>query len=704
MSSAAWSGEEALGERSPHVGLIEEVVTTATKRTDAESAQDVPIAMGVLGSEALANRHVTDLMDLSLALPNVSLDKVSTSKGIANFTIRGQGVNGSVPSMDPTVGLFVDGMYLGLNYGVLLDMLDLESVEVLRGPQGLLFGRNVTGGAVLLRSRRPSGGRSAEGAARLETGPEWRVSASAETPLVESVLDVRLSGSYRNDAGWFTNDAPGPAGGPVGSEETWVARPVAVWTPTDALEVTLIHERGRTDADSTPAQNRKAFEGFNLAIDEPGLTEVEWRHWIVEANRHVAGGRGRITNVFGWRHLDHASVTDIDATAEPSFHILITANQSQISNELRYSHAFDGGWDVTLGAYHFSQELEYREQRLLRGEWGTPFGGDQDHSTSGAFLTTTIDVGSAWTLTAGVRYTYEEKDVGVAASGQDGCFAKPDPCRFDFNDKASWTNVTPKIGVQRWIGDAGHVYAHYTKGFRSGGYNLRNTAPGVLPGPFDEEDQDSFEAGFKFVLADGGVRLNMAAFHNEIHDLQRQVGRSDETAGAVQITANAADATIKGIEADITAAIGGILTLNAFIGLTDGQYENVLFDLDGDGSTEGDDKLAIPRLAKLSWGAEAMLSIPVGWTGRMSARIGFAHRDRRAGIDDNSGWMNAMDMLDASLSYAPGNAVELSLFGRNLLGRPFRLSDFPIIPAVADSTHAALREGRVVGMEVRALL
>ena len=146
---------------------LEEVVTTATKKSEAEAAQDVPLAVTVLGGEALAERRVTDLEDLSYALPNVALDGIGTGKGIANFSIRGLGVAGSIPSIDPTVGVFVDGVYLGVNYGVVMDMLDLEAVEVLRGPQGLLFGRNVTGGAVLLRSapaeRRDVRGRCAPG-------------------------------------------------------------------------------------------------------------------------------------------------------------------------------------------------------------------------------------------------------------------------------------------------------------------------------------------------------------------------------------------------------------------------------------------------------------------------------------------------------------------------------------------------------------
>ena len=162
--------------RAPDAPVLEEVVTTATKKSEAEVAQFVPAAINVLTGEGLAARHVTDIEDLSYALPNVALDAIGTGKGIANFSIRGLGVAGSIPSIDPTVGVFVDGMYLGINYGVIVDMLDLEAVDILRGPQGLLFGRNVTGGAVLLRSRRPGG----DSPQTLRC--DWRLGWTADSP------------------------------------------------------------------------------------------------------------------------------------------------------------------------------------------------------------------------------------------------------------------------------------------------------------------------------------------------------------------------------------------------------------------------------------------------------------------------------------------------------------------------------------------
>ena len=320
LASPAWGAEDPLhdAQAPDDAGLIEEVATTATKKSGAESAQDVAMSMSVFGEDALAERHVTDLGDLGMAMPNVALDGVGTAKGIANFTIRGQGIAGSIPSIDPTVGVFVDGVYLGVNYGVIVDTLDLAAVEVLRGPQGLLFGRNVTGGAVLLRSRRPQGLSSAEGLLRLEPVPSDRLTGSVERPLVEDALGLRVSGSFRDDAGWFDNTAPG--GGRIGADATWVLRSVLGWTPGGGFEVAVIHEHGKTDADGPATQNRRRLDGFDLELDEPGFAHIRWRHVIVDANRATADGRARLTNLFGWREVAHDSLTDTDSTGAPVLH------------------------------------------------------------------------------------------------------------------------------------------------------------------------------------------------------------------------------------------------------------------------------------------------------------------------------------------------------------------------------------------------
>ena len=372
--------------------LLEEVVTTASKKGVAEAAQDVVGAVSVLDGARLDALHVNDIEELGYSLPNVAFDGIGTGKGIANFSIRGMGVAGSIPSIDPTVGVFVDGMYLGVNYGVIMDMLDLEAVEVLRGPQGLLFGRNVIGGAVLLRSRRPSGESSGYASVRQASGPETRLAGAAEHSFMEGALDARLAVSYRDDQGWFDNDAPG--GGAVGAETAWSARPILAFKPTENLDITVILERGNSDGDGPATQNRYRYQGFDFAIDEVGFSDVDWRHVVVEAERRL--DNGRLVNVFGLRGVGHESLADIDSTTQPIFHLWAYTDQEQVSNELRYTGWLSDELELTVGAYAFDQKIRYREQRVIRSASGLPFGGDQRHGTAGAFANVDMHPSERW--------------------------------------------------------------------------------------------------------------------------------------------------------------------------------------------------------------------------------------------------------------------------------------------------------------------
>ena len=674
--------------------LLEEVVTTASKKGVAEAAQDIAGAVSVLDGAHLDALHVNDIEELGYSLPNVAFDGIGTGKGIANFSIRGMGVAGSIPSIDPTVGVFVDGMYLGVNYGVIMDMLDLEAVEVLRGPQGLLFGRNVIGGAVLLRSRRPSGDSSGYASVRGATGPETRLAAAAEHSFMEGAVDARLAVSYRDDQGWFDNDAPG--GGPVGAETAWSARPVLAFKPAENLDVTVILERGNSDGDGPASQNRYRFTGFDFAIDEPGFSDVDWRHVVVEAERRL--DNGRIVNVFGLRGVEHESLADIDSTTQPIFHLWAFTDQEQVSNELRYTGWLRDGMEVTVGGYAFGQKIRYREQRVIRGASGQPFGGDQRHRTAGAFANVDYQPNEHWVISAGARYTVEKKAADIATAGAAACDARSHRCDYDFEDDDTWRNVTPRLAVQRWFGNHVQAYAEYTRGFRSGGYNLRNTSPTASPGPFDEEEQDAVEIGLKTELS--RLRVNLAAFRSKVRGLQRQVTRHDVATGAIQVTANTADATIDGIEAEAAFVLGEACTASAFVGIARGAYDRVRYDLDGDGSTVGDDRLKLPRLAPLTWGVQGQCRRQLGPLGLVTARIGLSHRDDSEISHDNTGVLDGGDVLDISVSSSPTESLRFTAFGRNLLDEVFRRSDFDLTGLV-DSTYSPLKEGRIVGVEAR---
>ena len=176
--------------------------------------------------------------------------------------------------------------------------------------------------------------------------------------------------------------------------------------------------------------------------------------------------------------------------------------------------------------------------------------------------------------------------------------------------------------------------------------------------------------------------------------------RADAASGGIQVTANTADATIQGLEVEIAAAAGEDATISGFVGYTDGAYDRVRHDLDGDGTIRGDERFDLPRLARLTYGLEGRYTHGIGARGTLSVRAGLAHRDDSEITDDNLGTLDGGDLVDASIAYSPSDALTFVVYGRNLLDEVLRRSDLDL-SGLVDSTYSPLKEGRVVGIEVQ---
>lgn len=711
--------------------LLEEVLVTAQKKSSAQEVQDTSIAITAYGGDQLEALKVRDLKGLSYSMPNVALEDVGTTKGTANFAIRGLGVNSSIPSIDPTVGVFVDGMYLGINGGVVFDMFDLEGIEVLRGPQGVLFGRNVTGGAVLVRTALP--GEEFAGSAKfaVETGLNRYYAASVSGPMTDK-LKAKLSVYLNEDEGWHENEAGDDS---HGDARTRLIRPVFVIDLDEYSDLILRFERGDAEGDGPAGQNRGRFDrdDFKFAINEKGYFDNYWNQGIVEYTRDVDFLEGRITNIAGWRTYNSKGISDIDASTFTLFHAGFETQQEQWSNELRFNGRLNQKIDLTAGLYIFNQEIKYQENRLLTGAvfGANPFttfgyyygGGIQDHETYGSFVSLDYFFSEALTFTAGLRYTKEEKDAKIKALPPAptpdvvvvGTPFKPDiiapgqcdviggNCAFGFRDDKAWSNVTPKVGVTWTPNDQTQVYSFVTRGFRSGGYNLRNTDPSFNPGPFDEETQNSFEVGMKYDTPDNRGRLNVAAFYNQIKDMQRELNLTGAL-GVVQIVRNTADAEIMGVELEGRYAVLPNLIVNLALGYVEGEYREVKFDLNGDNVVNGQDgELDLPRLAPLTGSLGIIYDQNVGDFGFITAQVSYSHRDEAAYTDNNRGTLNDANMVDATLSLSPNSeAWTVSLYGKNLRDEATEGGDTQLpFGAFGVTTFSPLNKGRVVGAEFK---
>ncbi|MGB5245843.1 MAG: TonB-dependent receptor, partial [Woeseia sp.] len=594
--------------------LLEEIIVTGTKRAGGIEVQDAAVAITAYSESQLDAMHIRDVQAIGYSAPSVQLEDIGTTRGTANFSIRGLGINSSIPSIDPTVGVFVDGMYLGITSGVVLDIFDLEGIEVLRGPQGLLFGKNVTGGAVLLRTTRPTENFRFKAKVANETGDDLYTSAVVSGPLSDN-LRGKFSVYYNDDGGYFTNLATGMD---HGKAQTSMFRGALAWTPTDSSEYLIRYENGNSEGDGPAAQNAGLYstESFDFSIDEPGRYDNEWNQVTIEATFDINFGDGEIVNLLGYRDYTSGTLGDIDSSPFFIFHAPARLDQDQISNELRYSGSFDNVY-VTTGVYYFQQDLLYLERRLIPSvPLDITGGGDQQSDTLALFSSVDIEYGDIYTLNLGARYTREKKSAQISGLLFNRCTIDGGCTGFDLDDSRSWSNFSPKIGIQIRPDEDTLVYGFWTKGFRSGGYNMRNTAVAIPNESFDDEEQSSFEIGIKKDMADGRVRVNAAGYYNKIKNMQREINLSDPFVGVVQFIRNTADATISGIDFEGSWVLSDSLLLTTSLGYVDGQYDEVLLDLSGDGVVDGTDKaLKLPRLAPWSYGAQLVYSREFGWGG-----------------------------------------------------------------------------------------
>ncbi|MGB5352034.1 MAG: TonB-dependent receptor, partial [Woeseia sp.] len=312
------------------------------------------------------------------------------------------------------------------------------------------------------------------------------------------------------------------------------------------------------------------------------------------------------------------------------------------------------------------------------------------------------------------RYTREKKSAQISGLLFNRCTIDGGCTGFDLDDSRSWSNFSPKIGIQIRPDEDTLVYGFWTKGFRSGGYNMRNTAVAIPNESFDDEEQSSFEIGIKKDMADGRVRVNAAGYYNKIKNMQREINLSDPFVGVVQFIRNTADATISGIDFEGSWVLSDSLLLTTSLGYVDGQYDEVLLDLSGDGVVDGTDKaLKLPRLAPWSYGAQLVYSREFGWGGLTVQGSGY-RRDPAKYTDNNRGSLRAADMFNASVSVdLMDGRVSLSAYGKNLKDESTIGGDTQLPPNFAGgpafafpplrgpgATFSPLNKGRVYGFEV----
>jgi len=619
--------------------IIEEVVVTAQKRE--QNVQEVPAAVSALGADALEAAGADDLTMLSGVAPTL---QVSNTLGVPNVFLRGIGTSILGSGNDSSVAYHSDGIYIASSRAQAGAFFDIDHIEVLRGPQGDLYGRNSSGGAINVISRAPT--RDFEDYARAGTGNHGRfeLEGALSGPLAGERLLGRLSVVSLNHDGYGRNETSGKE---INDRSEWGARGQLLLHASDAFDLRLIgefyngndvsHGWSQLGAARPDVPLVGTLFGGQVASDIRDIrSEVDPRHDLEAygttaiATWHV-NDEWTLQSLTGYRHSDSRVLTEIDNT---DFRAASPLDQREkfhsYSEELQVQWARDP-FHALLGLYYFnsgvhgSTDIALPILELLGSTGlgilpdpyppGTRYAQDGvvDTEAWAVFLHTDVELTEKLSLGLGARYS-DERRTSVGVNTLPTPFA---PVALPIDDRANWDAFTPKMSLDYRFSDEVRGYVSYGKGFKSGLFLAGNPNPAVNP-----EKVDAYEIGLKSLLLDRRLQANVAVFYNKFKDLQ-----VNRIVGASVLVENAASATTKGIEAELTAQLGegfdAVLTV-AWLHARFDKYATIdpvrpelgTLDLSGNQLPQAPDYSAYFNLRKrfsLPGGSELAVSANVNW-------------------------------------------------------------------------------------------
>lgn len=687
---------------------IEEIVVTARKRE--ENIQDVGLAVSALSQAEIEDTFARDLRDLVYVSPNLVLDDTAQGPGgVAAAYIRGIGVSEVEKNFDPAVGVVVDGIFLGSMSGGITRALDLESVEVLRGPQGTLFGRNTIGGVLNLRRSQPTGELGGKIRASIGNYDTKRIDGLLNFGVSEQVA-VKLTGTWEDQGeGYYENVNTGHDDGEI-EYQSFGAN--ILYTPSDTLELEYTTQIERTDQDTPPLLN--VGQPGQLFCDAFGFcspdldTPVSGDRWktsqalvgpgdaTFDADTHILEVRWdineslRLDYIFGSWETEETVLTDWDAVAPELFHTTRPADYEQKTHELRFTFDNpDSRVRGTAGLYLWDSEYEIG----LRSFIGFAVPGvvldlpqttAQESESWALFTEVDIDLSEKWVLTLGGRYTEDEKDtaqMGVVTATADD----------------SWDEFTPKAGVRYQINDDAMAYATYSVGYRSGGFNGRVDSVETATTPYNQETVDNYEVGIKTEWLDNTLRINAALFRMDYEDKQEELQLPSATSGTGQVTlvTNASTAEISGLELDVLYNPTANLSLRGNLGLLDAEYDEFQFigasglvDLSGLEIRRAPDVTgSISGTYEWQMGETRAWAL-VGWHYIGEHEVDFANKPELTN--------DAQNLINASVNFETG-PVRISAYGHNLTNEDGYSIGFDVAGLWS---YAATRAPRTYGLEV----
>jgi iron complex outermembrane receptor protein len=671
---------------------IEEVLVTARKRE--EDMQSVAIAVSVFDSEALRVNSITGLEDIARRTPGFVWGESSSAD--PNLFIRGIGTAGpsTFAGGDPSVVVMVDGVYIGRISGANTDLFDLERIEVLRGPQGTVYGKNAVGGVVNIISKRPSSEPEAQIEASIGNFDRANFKGYVTGPLTDTI-SAKIAVSSLNRDGFVLNEE---TGNDLWDEDSISLRAGLLFTPNDKLEALFTVESVRERESGAPRDlvESGTFNGGIHAITNPDPR-------VVNATEDSFGDRdilgltlqvdyqmelGDLTSVTGFRDTEAdwripffgnpVTPTTIESTN------INTDDFWQFSQELRLSsRPGESALDWTVGVFYFKSDSDRFYE--LRQEFASflPFLGgiaeyDQTVETESwaVFGELNYQLSDTVQVTAGARYSTEEKKQIHSATVIVGPFPPPLSPANQFSDLRTtddWDAFTPSVSVDWQVAEEAMVYASVARGFKSGGY--QGIPPDAVSAatPFDPEFAWNYEVGAKTQWFDNRARLNVTAFFIDHEDLQI----AELIAGDRVVIGNAAKAEVKGVEVEFLALPHPNLQLAGSYAFLDAEFSEF-----ADGATTDNTGNTLPMAPEHKVNLSAQYDVVLSDAGTLSLRVDWTRQSKIfLEASNTTEIQGAYSLWDARVAFRTlDERWELAAFGKNLGDQLYRFNSVAFPP------------------------
>jgi iron complex outermembrane receptor protein len=602
------------------------IIVTAQKRE--QDIQDVPISMSVIGGDTLRDLGVQDFNELDRYIPNFY---VQSTPGNNAFYIRGIGSTPGNLAFEQTVGLFIDGIYGGHARQFQAPFLDVERIEVLRGPQGALVGKNTSAGAISVVSARPTRDfyAMAEGSYEFELGGT-KLMGVVSGPLSDAV-SVRVAGQFEDIDGYIENSL---LGGKEPKRKSLFGRASVLIDPGNGADLLVKIEGGKVDLTGNPVESYVTANDPDLVRETggfPGFTDKDFddtNSLNASATANIDIGEHTLTSVTGYSAYDFEKKIDADFGPVAAFASSFAEKFNQFSQEIRLASPATGGLEYIVGGYVHVNDYDLFASTLL------PTGGSdrafrQENLAWSGFASATFHASETLRLLGSIRYTYDRKIANQQR--ENSGTVRPTWLATSLFGRRVEREWDPAATIQWDASDNVMLYATYGQGSKAGGFIGAQADTTQDQFSIDSEQAETYEIGGKFALLDRRLRLNIAAFRTDFTNLQ--VSAFDAYAAAF-VTSNAGKARSQGVESDFTFQIADGFALNGSLAYLDASY----LDFPGapcpytnSGCVPADNNAAgqlLARSPKWSGTLFADATVPVGGNLEFIANGGASFRSR----------------------------------------------------------------------------